>query len=428
MKNFFFVFLFTLVFCFNTEFAPDTSFEECYGQINNQTMENAYLEKIAEVEHGQKYYYWNGSESHRLIFVNLTGNAYDHGFAMGTLLREEINFVVKNFSQYIAEFILKFLGKIPEWLNKALSKFLVWLMKELCNITFIIRKPYIKDHFIDEMRGLSIGSKIDYMDIVRANMIPEMLKAFCCLVSAWGPATKDSHTYLLRALDWDQNTPATRYPLISVYHPEKGFPFANYGFAGLIGALTASSSQRLAMGEQLWGPVNGSQMSLGGAPWHFNLRDIAQFSENLGDAVKRLMEAARTCLIHLMVSSDKDKSGRGVFYSHNIIEFYDDTNYTRHATFPGTVAFPYRGNRCVASILNNFKDHNIDQDVLLRYIPGLHQTGDTFVGVFDLTTEDAYLSFAEYGTGIPAYARPAFKINMRQFYDGTNVQPIINKQ
>jgi hypothetical protein len=47
----------------------------------------------------------------------------------------------------------------------------------------------------------------------------------------------------LRALDWDANNPMNKYPMIAIYDlTEKGsHPFANVGFAGFVGSITALS-------------------------------------------------------------------------------------------------------------------------------------------------------------------------------------------
>jgi hypothetical protein len=65
------------------------------------------------------------------------------------------------------------------------------------------------------------------MDIVRVHMFPELIKAHCTMVGAWGNAIKstDGTLYQLRALDWSTDGPFQLYPTVIVYHPDNGHNF-----------------------------------------------------------------------------------------------------------------------------------------------------------------------------------------------------------
>lgn len=75
-------------------------------------------------------------------------------------------------------------------------------------------------------------------------MFPELIKAHCSIVGAWSNATTDHKLLTLRALDWEENAPLSKNPTVIVYHSteEESFPFANIGYAGLIGSITAVGS------------------------------------------------------------------------------------------------------------------------------------------------------------------------------------------
>ncbi len=63
-------------------------------------------------------------------------------------------------------------------------------------------------------------------------------------VGAWGKATNDGKIIQLRALDWASDAPISQNPAITVYHPtEGGNSFANIGFTGFVGSITAMSSK-----------------------------------------------------------------------------------------------------------------------------------------------------------------------------------------
>lgn len=46
----------------------------------------------------------------------------------------------------------------------------------------------------DWLLGFADGSGIPYMDVVRLHMFPELIKAQCSMVGAWGPATSGTPT------------------------------------------------------------------------------------------------------------------------------------------------------------------------------------------------------------------------------------------
>jgi len=74
-------------------------------------------------------------------------------------------------------------------------------------------------------------------------MIPEYTRAGCSILGAWGKATKNGDFIQLRALDWDNNNPIHKNPILVFYDlEEKGSkPFVNVGVSGFVGSLTGFS-------------------------------------------------------------------------------------------------------------------------------------------------------------------------------------------
>jgi hypothetical protein len=335
---------------------------------------------------------------------------------MGELMKDEIAYLEKEITNYGWRLLKQLLNFLPNFLLDLIELWLRILVRELNNLTFFLERDFIPDYFIQEMHGLADGAGMDFTDVVRYNMIPEMLKAWCCLVSAWGNATLDSNVFVYRALDWDPNAPISKDPVIVIYHPNKGVPFADIGFPGLIGSFTSISSNQIAIGEQMWGLFYGAHVGLIGEPWHFVLRDVAQFATSIWDAMKILTEKKRTCFIHLILGSGKDNLGRGVYYTSNVLKFFDDKNHTSRDKIDNVVYFPYHGNRCVGSILQAFSNKNISPETYYRLVGPLHKTGDSQSVAMDLKNQIIYFAFAEFGTGIPAYDRPHFKLDLKLFY------------
>jgi hypothetical protein len=70
------------------------------------------------------------------------------------------------------------------------------------------------ESFFQEIQGLADGAGIAYKEMLRLQMFPELIKAQCSLLGAWGPATIQGSAagglVQLRALDWDTVTPLVR--------------------------------------------------------------------------------------------------------------------------------------------------------------------------------------------------------------------------
>ena len=67
--------------------------------------------------------------------------------------------------------------------------------------------PYIPKRFLDELDGIveGGGSAVDGNLLRRINMLPELTRASCSIIGAWGLSTADGQLYHFRGLDWDYN-------------------------------------------------------------------------------------------------------------------------------------------------------------------------------------------------------------------------------
>jgi hypothetical protein len=94
----------------------------------------------------------------------------------------------------------------------------------LLDINYYVTYPYAPSRFDEELKGMADGSNnlFTYQELRRINFIPELLKAHCSMVGAWGNATKDGNVIQLRALDWAFSANISKNPSINIYHPEKG--------------------------------------------------------------------------------------------------------------------------------------------------------------------------------------------------------------
>jgi len=99
------------------------------------------------------------------------------------------------------------------------------------------------------MKGIADGSGLPLELIRKANLFPELTKASCTIIGSWGEATEGSDLWQLRALDWIPDMKINKNPAIIVYHSTEihAIPFANIGYAGIVGSITAMNAKGIAI-------------------------------------------------------------------------------------------------------------------------------------------------------------------------------------
>jgi hypothetical protein len=183
------------------------------------------------------------------------------------------------------------------------------------------------------------------------------------VAGVWNEATINKQTLHVRALDWDYQNPISKNPIAIFYHPSdpKLHVHANFAWTGFVGSLTGISD-KVSLGEKVWlPPKNSVKMTRYGNPWTYVFRDILYEANDLKSAMEILEKTHRTCAIHIGLASATDHSFRMFEYSENILNTYDDTNYTHYgANHPKKQGIAYfdkhvqpSGDSCVGQILTN---------------------------------------------------------------------------
>jgi len=110
------------------------------------------------------------------------------------------------------------INKLPSFLRKFIGKSGVAVARELLNLNYFITKKYTPQRWDDEMKGISEASGIPVNTLRQINLVPELLKASCSALGAWGKATASGNVLHVRALDWEEHAPISMWPAITVYH------------------------------------------------------------------------------------------------------------------------------------------------------------------------------------------------------------------
>lgn len=404
----------------------------CKGTPNPYTPKASNATFIQSVPNGKLYIDYGVTPPMRI--VHLWGSAYEMGFATGSLLAADLQVFIPQVMAYFEQTAGDSFPKdTPSWLLNIIEKYGVPLALDW---TYEMTKPYTPKHYDDELAGLAAGARINLRELRRLNMIPELIKAACSMVGAWGPAIAESRVgstlYQLRALDWETKGPFQDYPVVMVYHTEDQttkqptYDFATLGWTGFVGALTGYSSANVGICEKYWGGYNGTYIEAG-YPFPYVLRDILQFDGDVQTAYERIQEARRTCAIFVGLGDSKTNQFRAVEYSHTYLDIFSDKDYPDYKNHPRMDGLVYIDKHfqpshdpCLGAALAE-RYGQVDELGLI-YAASMHQTGDTHAAVYDYARNFMYVSSASSASTppiIPAYNRQFLKLDLTQLWAET---------
>lgn len=95
--------------------------------------------------------------------MSIRGTAFEMGEAYGTLMKEELKVMVKEFYGWAAGFIANNVTQIsmlPKWLRQDIGVTGVDIAKKLLDLNYIITKKYTPRRWDDEFKGVAKGSGI----------------------------------------------------------------------------------------------------------------------------------------------------------------------------------------------------------------------------------------------------------------------------
>ncbi|GEM_PF-579986 len=234
--------------------------------------------------------YLTSTDDRRIRVLFVQGTPYERGYQQGVLLRQEIQ------------------DNLGLLFKNSLKTF---YFEELFAEVYERMRPYIPQEYIDEMHGLAHGAKVPLKLVHFIHILPEitewggkkklkerfmqMLKGglipSCSNLCALNTATPDKALYSARILDWGLHriSKLHEYPLITISIPDKGYPSANIGWVGFIGAVSGMNARGITLGEM--GNGNPENETLRGKPMPFMLRDVMTYADSLKD-VRRIIKSS----------------------------------------------------------------------------------------------------------------------------------------
>lgn len=400
----------------------------CPGSLNTLAPWTGTPVKVGEVENGALYIAGDGDD--QLYVVLVYGSAYDMGYAHGTLLKDAIQAVIPAFYHHLEEEVEQYIKFLPLDIRDLIAEL---GLDGALDLTHLLTRDYSPPYFFEELHGLADASGVDYDLLVRLHMLPELVKAGCSMLGAWGQATVSASAAIqLRSLDWDVDGPLQNAPTVVIYHPDNGHTFANVGWSGWIASVSGMSSRGIAISEKHSDEPFGKESRIG-IPFNFLMRDVLQFDTSLQDSIRRIQEAHRTCSIWLGVGDANEKTFRLFEYSKSTDKVFDDKNVT--------MIDESRFNRehCDDTCYHNYSMTDlvywgvhlgcwnqvlhdaygkIDAATVMQLV-GKVQTGNLQAVVYDLDAFEMYVSNArgdkEQGKS-SAYDRQFVKLNMNDLF------------
>ncbi|EFA74526.1 acid ceramidase-like protein [Heterostelium album PN500] len=422
------IYLSAILFIFSIFYSGGVN-AQCSGSPNPYPIYTEAAVLVNTSSHGKLYV--TGPSDNLVNILNVYGTAYQRGFAHGSLMKAQVDNVYADFFGFITEMVNELVKKYADYLP---LEFVDLIEKAgigaALDLTAVLTKDFTPQHFFDEMQGLADGSGIPYKTVLRLHMFPELIKAACSMIGAWGGATANSGLLQLRALDFNPEAPLRYHPVVIVSHPtDGGNTFSSLAWAGFIGTMTGYS-QRTAICEKYWFAYNGTS-SRSGTPWHFLLRDILQYDSSIDDALNRIYNAHRTCSIYVGLGSNTTNDFRAVEYSHQVVRVFDDQTPfpafapqpAAHPLIPEVVYIDKHvqpsNDACLSSVLQ--KQHGAINVQTYIDITGLAETGDLHAAVYDFTANQMYVSVASQDPSvipiIPAYQRQFLQIDLEYFFN-----------
>jgi len=369
-----------------------------------------------------------------LLVLHLYGDDYSMGVAYGSLLKSELTEMIPATYAYFSQ---KF--------NLSAD-----LINDLLDMTCNTTKSFTPAWHFDFLRGVADGSDgvVSFQTIWRIAMFPELIKATCSIMGAWGPATAQGTGLLqLRALDWGTDSPLQRFPMLTTFHPNDGsFAYSSLGWAGVYGTLTGWSSSNLAVSEKVWYEYSKLD-NIFGYPWTLMLADIMRFDMDTDAALARIAGATRTCAIWLGFGQGERPNPLNdtlpalpasftlVQDSFQEIHFWNPENFPygdfpkgSHDYYPGVLFVDKKvqpsGNVCMNDVLG-WGYGQWTAPLVYQTLTAMEQTGDMHIAVMDFDAKRIYVANASpTPNASPAYNNGFVAFDMQSLWQQPQPQDL----
>lgn len=270
-----------------------------------------------------------------IYVITLEGSPYDMGHQQGSLLKDEIKLVYK---QYLYKKVIEEWTKQIAILGKGGAKAYsdprgTLLAHAKAN------EPYIPEEYLEEMRGLADGAGLKYEDVLILSSHVDYFAILCSTFVARGPKTADGALIEGRNLDWAKGglKELDAYSAVIVRKPNTGHAFASVIYPGIVGDLTTINDAGVAV-ELNFSMAVEEENGDSGVPALILVRMLAQYAESTDQAEKIIRDAKRIAGYNVVVADGKTGDARLIELTAKTVDtlgFKDDALHTtNHFTTP----------------------------------------------------------------------------------------------
>ncbi len=160
--------------------------------------------------------------------------------------------------------------------------------------------------YLREMDALALAAHLETEEVRLANFFPELFH--CSGFALFGDSTTDGRLYHGRILDYLKGVGLEPNAVVIVHQPDTGFAWANIGYAGFVGTVTAMNERRISIGE-MGGRGEGNW---DGKPMAQLLREVMEKADTLDAAIDILRRGPRTCEYYYVVADGNRRRAVGV--------------------------------------------------------------------------------------------------------------------
>ncbi len=225
----------------------------------------------------------------RVLF--LKGTPEEMGVQHGELLKEEIRAVTDRilYGIGVGSSFAKgrwFFGEIEEAVSRL--------------------HPHTDPRYLREMDSLAMAAGLEKEESRLSNFFPELFH--CSGFALHGSATVGGTMYHGRVLDYMRGVGLEQNAVVMIYEPDEGNAWANVGYAGFIGTVTAMNEKHIAIGE-MGGRGEGNW---DGKAMAQLMREVMEKADTLDEAVAIMERGPRTCEYYYVISDAKSGESVGI--------------------------------------------------------------------------------------------------------------------
>lgn len=172
--------------------------------------------------------------------------------------------------------------------------------------TWAVQEKYVPERYVREMDAIASAVGIPREHARWTNLFPEHFH--CSGLGLRGTATEGGLLLHGRILDYMTEVGFQATAVVTVRVPAGHHAWADAGYAGCIGTVTAMNERGLAMGE-MGGRGEGHT---DGVPMTFLMREVMERFETTDEALAWIRSVPRTCEYFYVLSDAKTKGMAGV--------------------------------------------------------------------------------------------------------------------